>query len=90
MNSLIGEVEILPEAERFFLLCDTLNDSKVKIVSLHLDRKARQWYQLFNSCLGSATWEEFIDGFLSRFTPQDYDNADDKLSKILQITTVAE
>jgi len=59
-------------AEWLFKYHDTLDGSKVEIVSISLEGDAIQWFDWLVACCGEPTWYEFVEGFLVRFGPSAY------------------
>ena len=62
----------------------------VKIVAIHLEGDAIQWFDWFEHTYGVLLWQQFKEGLLIHFRPTDYENIDGQLAKIRQTSTIQE
>ncbi|KAK8938405.1 hypothetical protein KSP39_PZI010909 [Platanthera zijinensis] len=83
-------LEWVQKAELFFTYQEIPNDQWVQLASFHLEEDAYQWAQWFIRAHGYATWANFVEGFVARFGPLEYEDVEPTLQKLRQKGTVME
>ncbi|PKH89637.1 hypothetical protein CRG98_049918, partial [Punica granatum] len=73
-----GVREWLYRCEQFFEVDMTPDDVKVKLVAIHLEGRALQWYQAYVRSLGvegkAVIWSEYVTAVVSRFGDSGYED----------------
>ncbi|CAH9123102.1 unnamed protein product [Cuscuta epithymum] len=77
------------QAEQYFDYYDVAPDRKVRLVSMHLEGLALQWYRWLLKRRGPVTWDEFVRAIRLRFGPTEFADPSEALSRLKQSTTVA-
>ncbi|CAH9146476.1 unnamed protein product [Cuscuta epithymum] len=77
------------QAEQYFDYYEVTPDRKVRLVSMHLEGLALQWYRWLLKRRGPITWDEFVRAIRLRFGPTEFADPSEALSRLKQSTTVA-
>lgn len=78
------------KCNKFFLLHQVSDSSKVEMVELYLDGKADVWYQSFKMVNGKISWECFCDSLMQRFGKFGGIDVHEEFNKLSQTATVLE
>lgn len=62
------------KAQQLFTYCQTLEDHKLQIASLHMEGKALSWYYWLMNSSPTTYWEEFLVALQIRFGPSTYED----------------
>ena len=73
------------KVEQFFVLDRTLEQSKIQVVSLHLEGGALHWNKKYLKMKGRMpSWEEYVDALKKRFGPLAYEDPMADMKKLKQ------
>lgn len=76
------------KCERFFEFNQIEESQKVKLAAMHLDEKIIRWFQWFEKTHTTLGWKGFVEGIVSRFGPNIFEDAIGELTKLTQTSTV--
>lgn len=76
--------------DEYFNFHQTPEDQRLRIVSFHIEGKASAWYQWVKANNLLTTWTDFLSKVKLSFGASQFEDYEGKLSKLTQMTTVAE
>jgi hypothetical protein len=77
------------KAELYFEFQNIMPNQQVQLASFHLEGIALQWHRWLIKFRGPLTWDEFTKAIQQRFSPTDYEDPSEALTRLKQNTTVA-
>jgi hypothetical protein len=77
------------KAEQYFEFQNIMPNQQVQLASFHLEGIALQWHRWLIKFRGPLTWDEFTKAIQQRFSPTDYEDPSEALTRLKQNTTVA-
>jgi len=78
------------QIEAFFNFHETLEESRLQIVAFHLDGRAAAWFQWATRNNLLSSWQVFLTAVRHRFSPTQYEDIEDDVSKLSQTGSVAD
>ncbi|KAL0446035.1 UNVERIFIED_CONTAM: hypothetical protein Slati_1731400 [Sesamum latifolium] len=72
---------------RYFQMIPIPEDEKVPLASVHMERRAKLWYQGHVEKRGEPSWAELIVAILERFEDLDHERVVAEFNKLHQETT---
>ena len=76
--------------EAFFDFHGTPEDTRLQIVTFHLDGRAAAWFQWAHRNSLFSSWKAFLTAVQHRFGPSTYEDCEGNLSKLTQTASVAD
>lgn len=77
------------KAEQYFDYNGVPDSQQAQVASFHLEGIALQWHRWLIKFRGPLTWTEFTKAALLRFSPTDYDDPSEALTRLRQNLTMA-